>query len=199
MSNKLQELTDRLYAEGLSKGKEEGEALLAKAQKEASELISSAKAQAEQIIADAKKSASEIQAKAESDIRMASAQSLQATRKSLEELLSGAICSEQVSALSQDSGFIKSIITELVAKFSPDEELRLTLSESLKSELESWASGQLASKLKAGISVEWSKKLRGGFTVGPKDGSYYISFSDESFQALIAEYLRPVTAKILFA
>ena len=31
MQNKLQELTDRLYNEGLSKGKQEGEELLAKA------------------------------------------------------------------------------------------------------------------------------------------------------------------------
>ena len=31
MENKLQELTDKLYNEGLSKGKAEGEVLLAKA------------------------------------------------------------------------------------------------------------------------------------------------------------------------
>ena len=31
MSNKLQELTEKLYNEGLSKGKEEGEQLLARA------------------------------------------------------------------------------------------------------------------------------------------------------------------------
>ena len=31
MQNKLQELTDKLYAEGLSKGKQEGEEIVAKA------------------------------------------------------------------------------------------------------------------------------------------------------------------------
>ena len=39
MENKLQELTDKLYREGLSKGKEEGEALLAKAETKAAEII----------------------------------------------------------------------------------------------------------------------------------------------------------------
>ena len=39
MQNKLQELTDRLYNEGLSKGKQEGEELLAKAKVQADEMI----------------------------------------------------------------------------------------------------------------------------------------------------------------
>lgn len=43
MENKLQELTDKLYKEGLSKGKEEGEAILAKANEKAAEIIEEAK------------------------------------------------------------------------------------------------------------------------------------------------------------
>ena len=50
MQNKLQELTDRLYNEGLSKGKQEGEELLAKAKVQADEMI--AKAQAEAALID---------------------------------------------------------------------------------------------------------------------------------------------------
>lgn len=50
MENKLQELTDKLYKEGLSKGKEEGEAILAKANEKAAEIIEEAKKQAESIL-----------------------------------------------------------------------------------------------------------------------------------------------------
>ena len=50
MQNKFQELTDRLYNEGLSKGKQEGEELLAKAKVQADEMI--AKAQAEATLAE---------------------------------------------------------------------------------------------------------------------------------------------------
>ena len=39
MQNKLQELTDKLYNEGLSKGKSEGEAILANAKAQAEEII----------------------------------------------------------------------------------------------------------------------------------------------------------------
>ena len=57
MSNKLQELTERLYQEGLSKGKEEGEQLLARAREEAGRIVEEARRQAAGIVADAQKQA----------------------------------------------------------------------------------------------------------------------------------------------
>ena len=53
MQNKLQELTDKLYNEGLSKGKAEGEQLLAEAREKSESIIAEAKKQAEEIIAKA--------------------------------------------------------------------------------------------------------------------------------------------------
>ena len=48
--DKLQELTQKLYQEGLSKGKEEGEAILAKAKAEAQEIVKQAQEQAAAIV-----------------------------------------------------------------------------------------------------------------------------------------------------
>ena len=48
--NKLQELTDKLYNEGLSKGKQEGEAILEKAKTEAESIVETARKEAEQIL-----------------------------------------------------------------------------------------------------------------------------------------------------
>ena len=49
MQNKLQELTDKLYNEGLSKGKQEAELLRANAKKEAEKIIADAKNEAAQM------------------------------------------------------------------------------------------------------------------------------------------------------
>ena len=81
MENKLQELTDKLYKEGLSKGKEEGEAILAKANEKAAEIIEEAKKQAESILKKAHKDAEDYKTKVEGDVKMAAVQSIQATRK----------------------------------------------------------------------------------------------------------------------
>ena len=48
MENKLQELTDKLYNEGLSKGKKEGEEILANARKEAADIIAAAQKEADE-------------------------------------------------------------------------------------------------------------------------------------------------------
>ena len=97
MSNKLQELTERLYQEGLSKGKEEGEQLLARAREEAGRIVEDARKQAAGIVADAQKQADDLRDKTSSDVKMASAQCLQATRKDIEDLLVGAVSAESVS------------------------------------------------------------------------------------------------------
>ena len=58
--------------------------------------------------------------------------------------------------------------------------------------------GYCDEKLNAGVQASFTKKVAGGFTIGPKNGGYFISFTEETFNALISEYLRPATKKILF-
>ena len=200
MSNKLQELTDRLYNEGLSKGKEEGELLLFKARKEADEIIANARKQAEDIVTEAENRAAQLKEKAESDIKMASEQALMATKKDIENLLVNALCAEETEKVLSEEKFLKEIILAVAQKFSTQqsEDISLVLPASLKSMLEPWVSTELKKVLKKEISVDFSKKIKGGFSIGPQNGSWYISMSDESFKALISEYLRPVTKKLLF-
>lgn len=200
MENKLQELTDKLYKEGLSKGKEEGEAILAKANEEASEIIEEAKKQAESILSKARREAEDYKAKVEGDVKMAAVQSLQATRKDIENLMVGNMTGKQVTSALSSADFIKEIIKAVAGKFNTDEavDLNIVLPESLKKELEPFVSGELAASLKGGVTAAFSKKVAGGFTIGPKDGSYFISLTDETFKSLIGDYLRPATRKMLF-
>ena len=52
--------------------------------------------------------------------------------------------------------------------------------------------------LSAGVEVGWSKQVKTGFKVGPKEGGYYISFSDADLEALLSEYLREKVSRMLF-
>lgn len=200
MDNKLQELTDRLYKEGLSKGKEEGEAILAKANEKASEIIEAAQKKAEEIIRNAGKEAEDFRTKVEGDVRMAAVQSVQATRKDIENLLMDGMTAKPVSSALSSADFVKELILAVGRKFNAEEavDLEVVLPESLKAELEPFIGNELAKALKGGIEAKFSKKIAGGFNIGPKDGSYFISMTDESFKNLICEYLRPATRKLLF-
>lgn len=197
MSNKLQELTDKLYKEGLSKGKEEGEKILADAKAQADAIIAAARKEAADIKAAAETEAESLKSKVQSDLKTGAEQCLQAAKKDIENLLVNAVTSTDSLG---ESGFLKEIIRTVAGKFSASEatDIALILPEKLQSELEPWIKGELASILKGEIQASFSKKVNGGFTIGPKDGSYYISLTDETFRELIASYIRPVTKKLLF-
>ncbi|MBE6243752.1 MAG: hypothetical protein IKA34_06945 [Bacteroidales bacterium] len=200
MQNKLQELTDKLYNEGLSKGKQEGEELLAKAKAQVDDMLAKAQAEAAQIIAAAQKQAEEIRTKTASDIKMASSQSIAATKKDIETLIVGKMTGEAVKKTLSSPDFIKDLIKTVAEKFTTDGpvDLNLILPESLKNDLEPFATKELGKILGAGVQASFSKKIAGGFQIGPKDEGWFVSFTEETFNQLISEYLRPATKKLLF-
>jgi len=200
MQNKLQELTDKLYNEGLSKGKQEGEVILAKAKVQADEIVAKAKAEAAAIVAAAAKEAEDLKTKVQGDLKMAAGQSIAATKKDIETLVVAKMTETEVKNALSSADFVKEVILAVAKGFNTDEavDLEVVLPEALKKDLEGFVSKELAKALKGGVEATFSKKIAGGFTIGPKDGGYFISFTEETFNALISEYLRPATKKILF-
>jgi V/A-type H+-transporting ATPase subunit E len=198
--DKLQELTQKLYNEGLSKGKEEGQAVLAKAQAEAAAIVKKAQEEAAAILAQAQKEAQDYKIKVEGDVKMASVQALQATRTGIENLIVAKAVDAPVKEALSSADFVKGIIEAVAKNFSAQEstDLALVLPEKLQKELEPFVKNELTKTLGKGVEASFAKKIDGGFKIGPKDGSYFISLTDESFQELIGDYLRPTTKEILF-
>ena len=200
MQNKLQELTEKLYNEGLSKGKQEGEEILAKAKVQAEEIVAKAHAEAAAIVAAAKKDAEDLRTKVQSDLKMAANQSVAATKKDIETLVVAKMTEAEVKNALTSADFVKEVILAVAKGFNTEEpvDLEVVLPEALKKNLEGFVAKELSKALKGNVEASFSKKIAGGFTIGPKDGGYFISFTDETFNALISEYLRPATKKILF-
>lgn len=200
MQNKLQELTDKLYNEGLSKGREEGEALLAKAKSQAADIVAEAEKKAAEIMTKAEKEAEAYKVKVAGDLKMAASQSVQATRRDIEDLVVFKMTGSATEKALSDEAFVKEVIKAVAEKFNAETamDLNLVLPETLKSSLEPFVKNELSTILKGQVNASFSKKIAGGFTIGPKDGSYFISLTDETFKELISEYLRPATRKLLF-
>lgn len=198
--DKLQQLTDKLFNEGLSKGRQEGEALLEKARAEAEGIIENARAEAAKIIASANKDAEDLKTNVSGDVRMAAVESIQATKQDIENLIITKMSSEAVSKALSEEEFVKGIIKAVAEKFSAEEssDVALVLPESLKASLEPFVKNELSSLLGKGLEATFSKKIAGGFRIGPKDGGYFISLTEDTFKNLIGEYLRPTTKKLLF-
>ena len=198
--DKLQELTQKLYEEGLAKGKQDGEALLQKAQSEAEGIVKQAQEEAEAILAKARKDAEDFKVKVEGDVKMAAQQAVQATRADIENLVVAKVVDGTVDKALANEDYLKGIITAVAQKFSADEpaDLSLVLPENLRKSLEPFVKNELGKLLGKGVDATFSKKVAGGFKIGPKDGGYFVSLTDDTFKDLIGSYLRPATKKLLF-
>ena len=202
MQNKLQELTDKLYNEGLSKGKQEAEQMKANAKNEAAQIIAEAKAQAEEILAKAQAEAVELKSKTENDVKMASQQAFTAVRKQIENVIIAKAIAAPVKEATTQTEFLKEIIKSIVCAFNPAESdsvaLEVILPAEKQAEMEKFAKETLNQICSAGVDVQFSKNIQGGFKISPKGEGYMLSFTDKDFENIIAEYLRPKTKALLF-
>ncbi len=198
-NNKLQELTEHLYAEGLAKGKQEGEQILADAKAQAEKIVAEAKLQAEKIVAEANAKASDLAAKAQSDVKMASMQALDVTKTAIQNSVLAKSVDSAVAKVLSNEEFAKEVIMAVAKAFTTQNscDLSVVLPENLR-DVAAYAEKEVADALGKGLEVSISRNIKGGLNVGPKDGGYYVSLNDETFNSLIREYLRPATRKVLF-
>ena len=202
MENKLKELTDRLYGEGLEKGRLEADRLVAEAKEKAAAILAEAKAEAEQIVKKAEDKAADTEKNSMTEISLAGRQAVAKIKSELAGVIIAKTSTEAVKAATVDAEFVKKLLLEVAKNWSGVAEqvsLKALLPAALEAEFAKVFEASAKELLAAGVEVGYSKEVKSGFKVGAKDGGYYISFTDESFEALLDEYLREKVSQLLFA
>ena len=202
MENKLKELTDRLYGEGLEKGRVEADRLVAEAKEKAAAILAEANAEAEQIVKKAEAKAADTEKNSMTEIQLAGRQAVAKIKSELASVIIAKSSSEAVKAACVDAEFVKKMLLEVAKNWSGNAEqvsLKALLPASLEAEFAKVFEASAKELLAAGVEVGYSKEVKSGFKVGAKDGGYYIAFTDESFEALLDEYLREKVSQLLFA
>ena len=202
MENKLKELTDRLYGEGLEKGRLEADRLVAEAKEKAAAILAEAKAEAEQIVKKAEDKAADTEKNSMTEISLAGRQAVAKIKSELAGVIIAKTSTEAVKAACVDAEFVKKLLLEVAKNWTGAAEqvsLKALLPAALEAEFSKVFEVSAKELLAAGVEVGYSKEVKTGFKVGEKDGGYYISFTDESFEALLDEYLREKVSQLLFA
>lgn len=200
MDDRLKNLTEKLYSEGVEKGKQEADSILAKAKEEANKIIESAKAEANGIVEKAGKEAQETRRKLETELSLSIKQSIGQLQNNISKLLTVKMTDVSINeALNKD--FMQKLIVNAVQswdKGTSNIDLTLILPKGQESELSGFIKSNLKKELDKGLEVAFSDALKSGLQIKPSDGSYTIDFSEESFMNFFKDYLRPITKKILF-
>ena len=202
MEQKIAELTEKIYKEGVEKGEEQKKEILKAAQADALKIKEEARKEAEKIIAEAEKQAGEKKRNIESEIKLSSQQAISALKQNIIDILLVKSIDEKVFTDLSDPNFLKELIIVVVSnwKTSGNEAMTLeaVLPEKLKEKLEKSLESSLKKIMKGGVTISFSKNIKGGVQIGPKDGTFKISLTDEDFNEFFKEYLRPKTRSFLF-
>ena len=200
MQTKLQELTDKIYNEGVQKANKEAEAIIEKAKKEAEDIVAKAKAEADNKIKDAEKKAEELQHNMQAEMKLASTQAITALKQKVSELITLDVVEPTMKEVFTDTKYLQKIIESVVKGWvkTGDFDLNVVLPDKDKQQFEKFFKNSLAAEMNKGVEFSFDSDVEGGFKIGPKDGSYIISFTEEDFSNFFKAYLRPKTVELLF-
>jgi len=202
MQTKLQELTEKIYKEGVEKAQAEADKLLAEAHQKAQDIINQTKRQAEKIMQDADKNASLLKKNSINELQLAGRQSISDLKQKVVGLLERETLSTHTKSAFADQQFVQELILAVVQNWKPNEsdtvDLQLLLPKSKENEFQSFLKQKVQAYFDKGLQVTWSERMKNGFKIGPKDGGYLVSFSDEDFDNFFISYLRPMLVELLF-
>ncbi len=194
MDNKIQELTEKIYNEGVEKGRTEAERLVAEANAKAAEIVKAAEAQAQDIVAAARKAADELNANTRSELKLYGGQAVGAIKSEIATLVTETIVKESLNKAFKDN-LLKEVILKIAERWNSDEQLVISTSEA--EELKAFFAAKAKELLDKGVEVKQVNGVK-GFTVSPADGSYKVNFGEGEFETFLKSFLRPQIVDLLF-
>ncbi|MDR1380599.1 MAG: hypothetical protein LBJ47_03865 [Tannerella sp.] len=196
MDTKIQELTDKIYKEGVEKGKEEADRIVASAGEKEESIIREAENRAKRIVADAERKASELKKNTEAELRLFASQSVEALKSEIANLVTDRIVTDGVRAATADASFMQKAILEISREWVKSE--NVTIQAANVGALKSYFEANAKELLDSGVKIEQVNGKTASFTLAPADGTYRISFGEDEFIAYFKEFLRPQLIEMLF-
>ena len=193
---KIQELTEKIYREGVEKGQQEAERIIAEAREQAEKIVAEAKEQAQAIEQVAKKKATELDTNTRNELKLYTGQALNALKSEVTNVLTDKVVGDDVQKLTEDKDFLGRLAVTLAEKWTGDEPAVISAkdAEGLKAYFLKHAK-QLLDK---GVKIEKVNGVETLFTIQPQDGSYKVQFGKEEFEAYFKAFLRPQLVEMLF-
>lgn len=196
MNTKLKELTQKIYLEGVEKGKADADKIIADAQNEAALIVSNAKNEATQILIQAEDRANLLMQQTQSELQFFARQSVNALKTEITNLLCSRLVSESVKPAVNDKLFMQELILTMARNWVNDQEIIIGTSEA--EALREYFEKNAKDLLQKGVQIEASKQIKAEFTISPVGQNFKITFGEEEFEAFFREFLRPELIRMLF-
>ncbi|MBQ7697039.1 MAG: hypothetical protein IJT35_00445 [Paludibacteraceae bacterium] len=193
---KLEEITKKIYAEGVEKGNAQAEQIVEKAKAEAAAIVENAKKEAEAIAAQAAAKAAELDKNTRSELRLYAEQSVNAVKTAVTDLLNGQVAKESVKAATTDPQFMQSLILKMAEQMAKDGNVVIETKDA--ETLRAYFAAHAKALLDKGVQINEVKGIKTNFQIRPAQGGYKLAFGEDELVAYFKEFLRPQLIEMLF-
>lgn len=193
---KIQELTEKIFHEGVEKGQAEAQRIIAEAKEQAAKIVAEAKEQAAAIDTQARKAAQELDSNTKGELKLYTSQALNALKSEITNVLCNSTVEKAAATLAADQNFLGQFAVALASKWADGEAPVISTSEA--DALKAYFAAEAADLLAKGVKIEKVNGKDTLFTIAPADGSYKVNFGKEEFEAYFKNFLRPQLVEMLF-
>ncbi len=194
--DKIQELTSKLYEEGVVKGNEQAEQIISAAKAQESQILTNAENTASQILDSARKNSDELKSQTITELKLYASQSVDALKTEITNLITEKIATRNAQQAMNDTHFMQKLILNIAQNWASGENVSIGVedAESLKNFIAHEAAEILDNKLQ----ISNVKGMGTGFWIAPEDGTYKVKFGEEEITEYLKDFLRPYVKEILF-
>ena len=196
MENKIQELTEKLFKEGVEKGNAEAARLIEAAKEQAAGILAKAQEEAAEIVAKANKQAADTATNTKNELRQYAAQSKNALVGEIANLVSDKVVKESVADVVASKDFVGNFLVALATKWTANEPIVIESADAAN--LKAFFAAKAKDLLDKGVTINEVNGLKTLFTVKPADGSYKVDFGADEFENYFKSFLRPQLVEMLF-
>jgi len=195
MEAQLENLIEKLKAEGVQAAQQKSSKIISDADKEAEKIIEKAKSEAKKILEHAKQETEKFKASAESAIKQAARDLILLLKEKIEGLFNRSLKNQIKVSLEPD--FIKELIIKFVDQSKTQNTVEVIINESEKEKLVAFLQSSLKKELENEVEIKTSNRIDKGFRIGIKEQDVYYDFTEESISAALKEFLNPALARLL--
>lgn len=196
MDTKIQSLTEKLYNEGVEKGKAEAASIVENAKNEKEKLLKETKVKADNMIAEATKKTDELKKNVEAELKLYTSQAIEALKSEIADLVTDKITKETTKTAFEEKDFMYKMILKLVSEWPKNE--RLTIETADADALKKYFESKAKDLLDKGVKIEKVNGKATSFSIAPADGSYKVNFGEQEFVDYFKAFLRPQLIDLLF-
>ena len=196
MNNKIQELTDIIYNEGVAKGQSQADQIIAQANDQAAKIVADAQKQADSLLAAARKEAADNAENVQKELRLHAAQAVEALKSEIATVVTDKIVQDSVKGFTADQKSFNEFMLRIAQEWGKNQQIEIKAQDA--DALTRYFNANAKALLDKGVKITQVNGQPAEFSIQPADGSYKVNFGTDEFMNWFKSMLRPQLVETLF-